>query len=725
MRRPVLAALLLLAATASAFLVSNNRHNGWFVFERVPSSRRPLNLLVDTDPVQGVGAPIVVTQELMDRWNIVPGVETLFGTASAGGSYTGATAKNTFGRFTDTQYEVAFDADGSILAEYGLSGGVLGITLKIVDSGSGALLDFLVIVNTQPGALVPPSGSGATREDLFRGTLLHELGHTLGLGHTAVGMTNASSVGLMPATAAQIPTMYPFRLPFRPQEGGTIELDDEAGVRFRYADAPIGRGSISGSVRALSGAPANQIAVRAIGPGTVATSHIGTLTDTDSRGLGNYKIPDLPPGSYRVLIETVNGRSGVDEDALSGSDGPLGSRPFLLAQDEYWQPGDTYDPAVDSVFAAGDVQVRAERDTGGVDFVLNARGIVDNQMIRAALANGDARVPDEAGFRHYTDFFVFDGDRGDNVTLDVLAVGFTPELRLHRVSDLSREAVVEPSSGNRATLNHRLEQSGIYTVAVTARGVAGANGGSGTYDITLRNSGDALPPPPNLAPAEMEAGPFNGANVSVGSPSCDVAVLQLLARAPSHEELWLDRVVVRTSGTGNERDHVDAIGLAIDANANGSYDPGEKIAASTTIGSDNGTVTFDNLELEFDPGSVTSLLVVYSVNFPAPPPVPAGLAWWWGLALLIPCALARRNTRAAAILCIVMLPLACGGGGGGGGPAPSCFTPFDSTAQTVTFAAEVRPGDVRAFRSAGSATTPLAIPAVAITSGTLTVSRGS
>jgi len=719
------AIVLLLAATAGAFLVANSRRSGRYVYEEVPADRRPIDMLVDTDPIPGVVSPIVVAQQLMDRWNIVPGTEPLFGVARAGGGYSGANAQSAFGVFTNRQHEIAFDDDGSILAAYGLSTGVLGITLKIVDPGSGNVLDTLIVINTQPGALVPPRGSGATTTELFEGTLLHELGHVLGLGHSAVGMSNGSSVGLSRAAANQIPTMYPFRLPFRPQEGRTLELDDEAGVRFRYANANIGRGSISGTVRGLSGAPVNQIAVRAIGPGTLATSHIGVLSDTDSRGEGNYKIPDLPAGSYQVLIETVNGRSGVDAGALAGSDGPLGSRPFVLAQDEFWQRGDTYDPAVDNPFEAGTVQVRAERDTGGVDFVLNATPIVDGQTRGGSLSGGDARVPDDSGASRYTDFFVFQGQAGQTVTLLVEASGFTPELRLLRPSSFSEEEADTPNSGTVAQLSERLDQSGVYTVSVATRGSAGAPGGSGTYNLSIAGSGGSLPAVPSVTGAALTSGPANAAIVEVGSPSCDIAVLQMLARAPSHEELWIDRIDVRTSGSGDESQDVDSVGLALDRDGDGRYDPGEPILAAALVGADNGTVSFTGLELEFGPGTETSLLVVYSVDFAAPPAT-AGLSAWWGLLVLLPLALVRKHARAAALLCLVFIPLACGGGGGGGGGAdPSCFTAFDATAATVSFEAEVRPGDVRAFRSAGSATTPLAIPATPILSGTLIVSRAS
>ena len=104
------AIVLLLAATAGAFLVANSRRSGRFIYEEVPADRRPIDMLVDTDPIPGVTSPIVVAQQLMDRWNIVPGTEPLFGVARAGGAYSGANAQSAFGVFTNRQHEIAFDA---------------------------------------------------------------------------------------------------------------------------------------------------------------------------------------------------------------------------------------------------------------------------------------------------------------------------------------------------------------------------------------------------------------------------------------------------------------------------------------------------------------------------------------------------------------------------------------------------------------------------------------
>lgn len=706
MTRAALVACLLLAGGAGAFLVSNAAVSGRFVFEAIPASRQPVHLLVDTEPLQGVDVT-AVTQDLMNAWNAVAEAQDVFGVASPGGPYNGATAGITFGVFTNTQYEVALDDNGEILSDFGVGGSVLGITLKTVDAGSGRLNDFLVVINTQPGALSAP-GTGATVEELFRATLLHELGHALGLGHTPVGMVNTqpTSFGFLPAQPEEIPSMYPFRLPFRPQEGGTLELDDRAAVTASYPGTVSGLGSISGTVRSLSGTAVNQIAVRAVG----VDGQAGTLTNTDGTEQGTFTIPNLPPGAYRVVIETVNGRAGLAASSLAGTPGSLGEDPFAYASDEFWQAGDTYDPSADGVGGFDFVQVRAGRDTGSVDFVLDARPILRDQVLSGTLEDPDGRIP-VGTVPRLADYFVFQGTVGETATITASSSRFGPALRLLE-PDLD---VVAEQSGpaGAVTLVHRLARTGIHTIVLSTGGIGG------DYTVRLQGTGGALPATPAVTGATAALGPATPAARQAGSPTCATPLLQIRLRAPSHEELWVDRIRVRARGTAHDGLDVAAVTVVHDRDGDGVRDNGDPVVATGAFGSDDGTLQLDDLALEVDAGDVADLLFLVEVDVTSVSS--AGFPAWVFLPAVLLLAWARPRRALVLLLLCAIVPLSCGGGGGGGG-GPVCTSPaFDPLGAVVTLQLEVEAGEILAFTS--TSTTALGLPAAALTSSVFSVSN--
>jgi hypothetical protein len=715
MRRLAIAAAAfgLLASVAGAFLVSNSLSGSKYVFESVPASRRPINLSVDTEAVPNVPNPLGIVQDLMDEWNGVVEAEPPFGIATAGGPYNGATVGDTFGTFTNTRFEAAWDDTGEILAFFGLSPNVLGITLKSVAS-DGDILDVLVVVNTQPGALVAP-GTGATAEELFRSTLLHELGHVTGLAHTPVGLANPSTFGLVPLQPNQIPTMFPFRLPIQPQQGGTIEGDDRAGLIDVYPVDTSGLGSISGTVRAASGAGINAIALRAVGPAGVGEEHIGILTDEDAAGVGRFRIRHLPPGIYRVLLEAVNGRASVTGATLSGDGTSLGADPFVFAGDEFWQPGDTYDPANDDPDDFAFVQVRAGRDTGSVDFVLDAQPLAAGGAVNGGFANGDEQLPDATGGFHFVDYFVFAGASGQAVMIDATGVGTVPQLRLLGPTALDVVAEHLPLAGATASIAFTLPQTGVYTVALSARATTGNPGGSGVYQLTLSGASGSLPPAPPLLAATATAGPLG--DIAFSSPVCDTGLLQIRLAAPSAEELWVDAVTLRAAGTANDALDVAEVAVVHDRNGNGRRDGNEPVLGTGTFSADDGTLQIQGLDLELDPGQGTDLLVLYDVVVQSVSSAPQAAAVpWWIAFLFLP--LAWKTRKRLALFALPLLLATCGGGGGSG-----CNGAFDALGAIVTFQVSVEAGGITAFTSTSDPASPLALPVAPLGSGTLSVSN--
>jgi hypothetical protein len=724
-RRLAVAVLVLaLASAAGAFVIASSESGGRFIFEQVPNNRLPISFNVDTEGVTGVGNPVGVAQDLMNQWNLVPAARDVFGSATGAGPMNGGNAKQSFGVFTagNRDRELAWDADGAILQAFFLDPNVLGITIKSVVPSSGDIVDVLIVVNTRPGFLTEP---GATREEVFRGTLLHELGHAAGLGHTTVGMVNSTSTsfGFSRANPAQIPTMYPFRLPIDPEEGGTLEEDDRAALTSVYPDDTSGLGSITGTVRHADGSPINEIAVRAVSED--GTKHIGRLTNHDNAGNGSYRIPHLPPGGYRVIVESVNGRVGLDFNDLAPNGDGLGGNPFLYAADELWQAGDTFDPAVDLPGGFDLVQVRAGRTTGAIDFVLQGEPLSDGAAVSRMLSSADARIPNRLASFSFADYYVFHGTAGESATIRASTPAtFIPQLHLLRPGDFAVDAEDTPNVGTVAEIVRTLPSTGIYTLIVSSRSSAGSSGGQGGYDLTLDGNGSGLlPPPPVVDPESAGVGVNQPGNKQFASPVRQQSLMQIRLDAPSNEELWVDRVILRAFGSGNDALDVERVELLRDLNGNGERDAGEPVLASGSYVSDNGTVAFNGLGLELNPGVSTDLIVSYDVAVQSVSSAgPSGL---WAL-LLLPAALALRRlrprTRAAVVLLFLcaVTPLSCGGGGGG----PSIFNQaFDPQGAVVTYNFQIFQADIIAFRPTTDPSAPLLLPPTAISSATLTVSN--
>ena len=711
-------ALLLIASAAGAFLIANSASNGGFRYDRLPEGRIPASVLVDTEAIPGINDPLEVTQQLMDQWNSIPGARPIFGLAKSGGPFNGSTVKETFGIFSNSIHEIAWDDTGEIFNEFGLSSSVLGITLKSVD-GSGNLLDFLVVINTARQALSAP-GTGASAEQLLRGTLVHELGHAVGLAHSPVGMSNSTSFGIAVLQASEMPSMHPFRLPLRPQEGATLERDDEAALIENYGDDTSGLGSISGRVRALSGAPADQIAVRVIGPAGSDSAHIGILTDADGTNQGTYTVPHLLPGRYRVLIETINGRASVTGQTLALGEDDLGANPFLHARDEYYAPGDSYDPAVDSPTQFTEISVRAGRDTGFIDFVLNAAPLERDRASNGRLTSADARLPALGGSFRLADFHVFSGEAGQEAEISVQTSSFTPQIRLLRPDDLSVEAEETPNAGGTTVLRQTLEQSGIYTVVVFPRQTVST--GQGPYVLLVRGAGAALPEPVPPSGASVRRGAASPGDQRFGSPICSLPVLQLEFEAPSHEELWVDRIEVAISGTADDALDLTSVEVVHDRNRDGVRNAGEPVLASIEVGKNDPTLRFDGLELELDPGSVGALLVVLDAEIVSVSTVArAGLPLLLALPVLLAGIVLRRRRRVAIVclaLSLVLVPVGCGGGSSSG-----CNQPFSTETQSVTFRATVDASGIVAFAPSSDPAQPLDLGSAELSSGLLTVSN--
>ncbi len=209
---------------------------------------------------------------------------------------------------------VLFDSNGNFVRAVFGSGAedhILGFSSAWESSsGDGTLVQSYIVLN-DIFASEPPSGYGFTLEE-FAPTVIHEVGHFCGLGHSQLNRHLASDgVG---SNDIFVPVMYPTTSDDE-RNRSLLVLDDRIALSSSYP-SPTGLfntqfGSIvgiaearlpeTGTLSPLRGG--NVIARKVDDPQETAAS---CITDYLVGNTGMYLIRGLPKGEYKIHIEPVD-----------------------------------------------------------------------------------------------------------------------------------------------------------------------------------------------------------------------------------------------------------------------------------------------------------------------------------------------------------------------------------------------------------------------------------